>query len=343
MIRRGSTRVWLLIAAVKTLAGAAAWCVLTLVSVQTPPGKLSPVFYFVLMTVFVSTGFALVAGARDDGPSRSLGAVFVFFGSFFADPLLALVAPGTSPGLSRTLRLLHAAQPYALTPAFFWQFAWEFPRRQPGLIAPSVARAIRDICYYTGVTLFVALVAHAAVASSAPSEWSNDVLRNVTWVTGALLSMPTVVLLLVKLRTALPEERSRIRLFIGGILLGSAPVLLDILVGLFVPGFRAYAANPAHKLVLAKIEAVALLLLPATTAYAVVVDRVLETRFIVRMAIQYAFARYTVLGAMAIPALVLISYLYRRRYQPLAEILWGFSPLTWVAMLAAVALIGWLR
>src|SRR5262249_29244886 len=84
-------------------------------------------------------------------------------------------------------------------------------------------------------------------------------------------------------------------------------------------------------------------LLPATTAYAVLVDRVLETRFIVRLAIQYAFARYTVLGAMAVPALVLISYLYKQRYRQLAEILWSVSPLTWVAMLATAALIGWLR
>src|SRR5579862_3318237 len=123
MILRGSTRVWLLIGVVKTCAGAAAWCVLTFAPVPTAPTVLSPFFDVVLMMVFVCTGLALVVGARDDGPSRALGAVFVFFGSIFADPLLARVAPA-APGFLPTLRLLHAMQPVALSPAFFWQFAW---------------------------------------------------------------------------------------------------------------------------------------------------------------------------------------------------------------------------
>jgi len=46
---------------------------------------------------------------------------------------------------------------------------------------------------------------------------------------------------------------------------------------------------------------------------------------------------------MAIPIVVLISYLYRQRYRPLAEILWGVPPAAWVTMLAALAVIGWLR
>src|SRR6516165_6576353 len=110
MIRRGSTRVWLLIGVIKAVAGLAAWVVLTLAPVPTGPGALSPTFYAVLMAVFVCTGCALIAGARDDGPPRALGTVFVGFGSIFADPLLARIATNT-PELSGILRLVHAAQP----------------------------------------------------------------------------------------------------------------------------------------------------------------------------------------------------------------------------------------
>jgi hypothetical protein len=334
--------VWLLVGVVKAIAGAAAWFVLMRAAAPAARGGLSPASDLLLLTVFVSAGLALVAGARD-GPPRALGTVFVLFGSsVFAEPLLVLVA-ATTPGSSLALRLLYAASPVALCPAFFWRFAWDFPRAQPGLFAPSAERATWRISYYTGLTLFVALVLHASIVSTAPSEWAGITLRDVMWLTLVILSMPTVVLLLAKLRTALPEERRRLRLFIGGILLGCAPLFLDILANTFIPAYRVWAADPSHRLMLAKILAGAILLLPLTTAYAVIVDRVLETRFIVRIAIQYAFARYSVLVATAIPVLILASYLYQERHRSLADIVGAVPPMVWAAMLSAAVLIGWLR
>jgi hypothetical protein len=294
------------------------------------------------MSVFVCGGFALIGGARGDVAPRALGTAFVLLGSTFADPLLTHVAPRFPDHIS--IRLLRAMEPAALNPAFFWQFAWAFPRTQPGLLAPSAARAVREVTYYTGVVLFVALAASGAVTTtSMPYGWSHSALRNVTWTILVILSMPTVVLLLAKLQTSLPDERRRLRLFIGGIVLGNAPLFLEVLADSFVPAFHAYTIDPAHQLLMAQITAGAILLVPATTAYAVVVDRVLETRFIVRMAIQYALARFTVFGLMTIPVLVLISYLYRQRHLPLAEIIWSVSPVGWVTMLAGLALIAWLR
>jgi hypothetical protein len=334
---------WLVIAAVKTLVGAAASIALVAAPGPSVPGALSPLFNTLLMAVFVCSGFALIAGARGDGPPRALGAVFVVFGSIFADTLIVLVAPRV-PELSLALRLLHAIQPVALSPAFFWRFAWEFPRTQPGLVPPRAARAIRETTYYAGVAMFVALAAHgvATATLAPPSKWSGTALRDALWLTLVILEMPTLVLLVAKLQTALPDERRRLRLFIGGLVLGSAPLLLDILAGAFVPSFRAYTKDPAHRLVVAQIIALAILLLPAVTAYAVVVERLLETRFIVRMAIQYALARYTVFAVMAVPAAALVLYLYTQRQRPLAEILGSASPGAWVS-LVAVALLGWLR
>lgn len=335
--------VWLFIAAIKALAGVAAWLVLLLVPAPPRPGALPAEIFLLLLAVFVCSGFALIAGAGRDGPPRTLGTVFVLFGGIFADALIAFAAPQT--GFSRVLRLLIAVQPVAVSSAFFWRFAWDFPRPQPALIRPRVARAIREITMYTGVGMFLLVFADGAGRATGllPSGWSPVSLRDVLWVTLVLLTMPTVVLLLVKLQTALPEERRRLRLFIGGIVLGLAPLILDVLAGAFIPAFREYVKQPVNRLFVGQVIAGAILLLPAATAYAVVVDRVLETRFIVRMAIQYALARYTVFVLFAIPAVVLVAYLYRQRHTPLAEILVSASPAAWASLVAAVALLGWLR
>jgi hypothetical protein len=87
----------------------------------------------------------------------------------------------------------------------------------------------------------------------------------------------------------------------------------------------------------------AILLVPAITAYAVVVDRVLETRFIVRLAIQYALARYSVLTLMAVPIVFLAAYLYGHRQQALVEILTQAPPQVWLATLALVLFLARVR
>jgi len=332
--------VWLIIGVIKAAAGA--WAAFAAAPVAAAPGALSPVFDLVLMAVFVCSGIALVAGARGVGPPRALGTVFVLFGSIFADPIVA-VAAANAPAFSTLLRVVYSIHPVALSAAFLWQFAWAFPRPQPGLVAPRAARAIDAVTRYAGVTLFVLVALSGALTPTPPAEWRNAALRDFLWLALVVLSVPPVGLLLAKLHTALPDERRRLRVFVGGIVLGTAPLFLDILAGAFVPAFRGYARDPAHKRLLAQVIAFAILLLPATTAYAVVVNRVLETRFIVRIAIQYALARYTVLTLTAVPALVLGTYLYRERHRPLADIVWSVPPAAWATLLAAVALIAWLR
>src|SRR5262245_30197631 len=223
--------------------------------------------------MFVGRGFVLIGGARAGGPARALGPVFVLFGSIFADPLIAFAAPPL-PEFSRGLRVLHATLPVALSPAFFWRFAWAFPRAQPGLMPPALAAAIRNITYASGVILFVVLLVHDAIAPAAPpSDWSKNIVRDVMWVSLVILEIPTFLLLLAKVHTALPEERRRLRVFIGGIVIAMAPLLLDVLAGAFIPPFRTYEHDPAHRRLIAQITAAALLFLPAATGYAVLVDR----------------------------------------------------------------------
>ena len=57
-------------------------------------------------------------------------------------------------------------------------------------------------------------------------------------------------------------------------------------------------------------------------------------RFVVRTALQYALARYTILVALAIPFAVLGVYLYAHRTESIAAILSGPRPLALIAVLA---------
>ena len=87
----------------------------------------------------------------------------------------------------------------------------------------------------------------------------------------------------------------------------------------------------------------AILLVPVITVYAVVVDRVLETRLIVRQAIQDALARYSVFSLMGVPIVLLAAYLYRHRQQPLVDIFTQAPPQVWLVTLGLVICLALVR
>ena len=58
-----------------------------------------------------------------------------------------------------------------------------------------------------------------------------------------------------------------------------------------------------------------LLSIPFATAYAVVVHHVLDVTMVVRKALQYALARYTVITVSTVPFLWLASVLFERRHR----------------------------
>ena len=95
------------------------------------------------------------------------------------------------------------------------------------------------------------------------------------------------------------------RLFVAGWILGSLPIVVELILEVTVPAVSRYLAVPAQSRVVGYVLSGFLLLIPFTTAYAVVVDRVFDVGFIVRRAIQYALARYTVLGLVTVPVALL--------------------------------------
>jgi len=318
---------WLGIGLAKAAAGFLAW-LFTLWDIEREWAVLPPAIHVALMAAFAGTGIALVAGSRP-GPARSLGVVFCLFSSIFADPLVERLTPADMGAWLR--RPVLALVPVALAPAYFWRFAWEFPRFQPALLPAWAPGLFERVTFAAGGAMFCA----AALFSlgDVRNGLSGVSWQDLIWTGIVLLALPTVALLVAKARTALPDERRRVTLFISGLVLGMAPLHVDILLSAVLPPYREFFQAPARTRVVAGILAAATLLIPAVTAYAVVVDRVLETRYMVRLAIQYALARYTVLGLALVPVAFLARHLYIHRLEPLVDILTRAPLPVWLALL----------
>ena len=287
--------------------------------------------------MFVGVGLTLIAGSRRELPARWLGLTFCLFGSLFADPLLAGVSYHRA-GLDGIRHGFLAMSPVAMVPLYFWRFAWDFPRRQPALLPAWAPRRIEASLFGVGLALFVAMLVTTLAADGLAAR-----TRDVAWTIVVALQFPTLALLIAKVRTALPEERRRVALFIAGLVLGMVPLLVDILLSGFVAPYREYLSTPGRTRAAALVISLAILLVPVITVYAVVVDRVLETRLIVRQAIQYALARYSVFSLMGVPIVLLAAYLYRHRQQPLVDIFTQAPPQVWLVTLGLVICLALVR
>ena len=158
----------------------------------------------------------------------------------------------------------------------------------------------------------------------------------------SILTLPSLALLVAKLRAANPGERRRLAWVVAGIVIGTFPMVVHVLLATTVPRYWAFLGDPAHGRALGIVLTAFTLAIPAATVYAVLVDQVLEVRFIIRRAVQYALARYTVLGLMVALIAGLVSVGYGNRNRPLAELL-GSSPLSVAALLLAAAVLPWRR
>lgn len=336
--------VFLLVAGVKLLGGLAAWLAVPAESAARPSGSLPEWLHAVHLLVFAGCGVLLIAGGRVDRRSRTLGAIFVLFASVFADPLLDTAAVSSGGG-AYYAHLASALQPAAFIPFFLWRFAEVFPVAQSPLsfwLRPALFLRASAVA---GTILFAAGLASIPASRgwwSPLSDWLSP--RGTSgnfWLVVSLLIVPALVFVVSKIGNALPGERRRLRVFVAGLLIGTGPLALDLILSAAIAPYDRYFMDPGHRRALAVVHSLFVLTMAAITVYAVVVDRVLDVRFIVRRAIQYALARYTAIALMVVPVALLVLHLYRNRELSVADVFAGSARAGWWALLAlAVALMG---
>ncbi len=295
-----------------------------------------------ILTALATAGAALLVTGRNDRRAVHLGTFYLLLATSFTNRWL-LVLVGSAPrALAEPALLLRSLHVDAFFPYFFWLFARDFPRTAASYRMRRWLRWGARAALVVGFALFAwqlvrlgralgGLSGAESLAAAAPGKPSYE--QYIPLMVLTILGLGT---LFWKARKATGDERRRALLFAAAIALALLPVFLHI-VAFLVPPLRPFLAPEAVGPVQAAFVQVCFLSLPFTTAYAVLVYKVLNVKLLARGAVQYALARGTALVVIFLPLAVLLVYFYLHSDEPLRESMTGNRLLLVLCSLAGVA------
>ena len=321
-----------LLATLKAVGGIVSYTIIPtelIASAATP----FPTWLFLLVEiVFLLVAGLLLVGGGSDLRALLLGIVFLLSSSSFSDYPLTRLSSMVAPSLSQSVFIILRLHANAFIPYFLWLFVREFPKGRVYGWMGQLLKSAGLVCLVVGSLLFVidagVLIGNNASGSVSelsflqglrPGPW-----RVFYWAVLFGLSLPAFGFMIWKSRVARTDERRRVGLFISGIVVGSLPIMLTVFLEGLVPPFRSFMNQ--NRLASGYVLYPLLISVPITTAYSVLVHHVLEVQLIIRRAIQYALARYTLMAAAATPAFLLIIDIYQRREHTLASLFSSFAP-----------------
>ena len=265
--------------------------------------------------VFGGAAAVLAWAGRHDRRAVHLGVFFLLVAVSFANGLITRMAPLTG-GVDHLRQWLLALHPDAFLPWYLWRFVRQFPRLPRADRGPGVERMMITASLAAGVLLFVASAWNrgllAALAWGERGTWFDAVLFG--------LAIPALPFGLWKARRADVRERRRYTLFVTGLAVGFLPIAAQVFAEATWRPYAGFIDVPPRRLLVGLVLYPLLLSIPVTTAYAVLVHRVMDVRLLVRRAVQYALARYTIVGLAAVPAALLVVTLVRNRHQTIGEL-----------------------
>ena len=276
-----------------------------------------------IVATFGLTGALLTLGSRHRGAAAlgggycSVAASFAVVGTepFFQTLPFGWMAP-----------VLDALRPEAFLAAFFWQFARQFPAVPRFSRADRAYAVIFQLSVALGVLLFAANLLPALGGPPALDAWVQPLNRMSDygkwfWALIGMATLPALAVLPFRARAATAPERRRVAAFLYATAFGLGPVLAAALAeGLFPPFARAMN-RPAAAAVMAWLVYPPIIVMPLLTAYAVTVQDVLRMRIVVRQGLRHLLARWLLAGGTAAALVILATYLYGRRAQPMVDVL----------------------
>ena len=279
------------------------------------PRAIHPIVLVANVIVFGGAAAVLAWTGRHDRRAVHLGVFFLLVAVSFANGLTTRLAPLAESADQLRLGLL-ALHPDAFLPWYLWRFVRQFPRLPRGERGPRVERLMITASLAAGVLLFVA------------SLWSDGPLsmfawgERGTWFDAVMfgLAIPALPFGLWKARRADVREQRRYTLFVTGLAVGFLPMAAQVFAEATWRPYTAFIDVPPRRLLVGLVLYPLLLSIPVTTAYAVLVHRVMDVKVLVRRAVQYALARFTIVGLAAAPAALLAVTLVRNRDQTIGEL-----------------------
>ena len=282
------------------------------------PADLSPMlsaWQSLLFSVFAAAGFGLVVGGRQDRRGVLLGTFYLVVATSFAQRFIGRIAGSPRPPWASVY--LETLAPYLL-----WRFVQAFPRVERFSLDDRVASAAARLSLAVGGGLLAVNLAAASGSDPVVQRWLDPFLRsressNFYW---AIISASTLAALVIapfRARSAAPAERRRVVWFALGIGLGLAPLLAELLLEILAPDV-AIKLTPE---ILAPIVYPLLASIPLTTAYAVMVERVVEVSLAIRRTLQYMLARAAILCVTVAPLIALVRLGIEYRDLTVAQLL----------------------
>ena len=282
------------------------------------PADLSPMlsaWQSLLFSVFAAAGFGLVVGGRQDRRGVLLGKFYLVVATSFAQRFIGRIAGSPRPPWASVY--LETLAPYLL-----WRFVQAFPRVERFSLDDRVASAAARLSLAVGGGLLAVNLAAASGSHTVVQQWLDPFLRsressNFYW---AIISASTLAALVIspfRARSAAPAERRRVVWFALGIGLGLAPLLAELLLEILAPDV-AIKLTPE---ILAPIVYPLLASIPLTTAYAVMVERVVEVSLAIRRTLQYMLARAAILCVTVAPLIALVRLGIEYRDLTVAQLL----------------------
>jgi hypothetical protein len=328
--------IWLLLAmAISKIAmGLLGFSLGSLFSSETATATISPLIPLVHTVVFsVVAGILIIAGRRDRR-AVLLGVVFLLVASVFMDPLVAMLPEAAPSVLVAGVEALSLLQPDVFMPLLLWLFFLSFPKTISFGRGGTVARIGIRVSAVVGAAMFLLhaapllepLVGGGSGLADLLSLMKGDTNAALySWSLSIALIVPALVFAIWRARVAPVNERRRVGLFVAGLAGGFAPMLLALLLETLIPPFARLVNDPTARSIEAMVLHPFLLAVPVTTSYAVLVHHVLDVRLVIRKAIGYALARYSVLALAAIPFFGLAWYIYYHRGETISQLLSGMG------------------
>jgi len=314
------TRLLLALAGLEIAAGLAGILAAALTGTGSA-GQPFPLWVFALQTsVFAAIGTVLLRGVRGDPRVAYLGAALMLIATSYS--LRPLEVLELWSGGHWAVRLVGHLQLDAFLPVFVWSFAREFPRAIDSPASRRVGRLAVFVSLGAGVSLFLANLALLDPGLRETFSWvaaRNNGSHYWTLVYG--LVIPALPFALLRTRSARLEERRRVALFLAGVMVAAVPVGAFIVAFAAIPAFAVWVRTPDVHRVAMPIVQLLILTVPASTAYSVLVARVLDVRVILRKALQYGVARGLVTAGAGVPFAWIGWQVYLSRAQPLAHLM----------------------
>jgi hypothetical protein len=324
------TRLILLLAALKTAAGLAAFC---LTAGSHPGDYVFPYWlYLTYILPFAGAAALLLLGGREDHRAVLLGGWLLTVATVYCNHPLGVLADAAAHGGHGTVRLailtVSRLECFAFSPYLLWAFTRDFPLPP---ISVWMRRALDLGCRLSallGIFLFTGNLVYNVVDASTQGAAAAALavlkpMRGGGLFFEALVPALTLALpfLLWKAGHGVAVDQRRTRSFLWSVVLGFGPMMILTLVPLFSQDFHNYyLVRPWLQRRIAIGLAVPTNAVPFACAYAVLVFHVMEMKLIARRALQYVLARYSAITLAAVPVTLFCWYIYQHRNFKVVEL-----------------------